>query len=257
MNEQAKAQQDRIKYEELKEAIKNLEEKNFSRLILFHSGGKEWYKMGGNSLLIYKNKIVPQLKIRTNVQPDTDYTKCIFEEGVISFRGVESLKERLEKAEKLKKITRRGEAVIFDLNLVVTEEEMQEYREELKDERERAVAVLRADIVLSPEIYGKLKYIQRRVFETVRKMSVYERSYNGMVMTEYSRMLTKTYMMMNNNMMDVKEGWKEILRLTNLLIIEITFVTELKVIRSDVGASIGAELVDVKKMVEKEIGRME
>lgn len=256
MNEQAKAQQDRVKYEELKVAIKNLEEKNFSRLILFHSGGKEWYKMGGNSLLIYKNAIAPRLKIRVNVQPDTDYTKCIFEDGVVSFRGMESLKERLEKVEKLKKITRRGEVVIFDLNLVVTEEQMQEYRDDLRDERERAVAVLKADIVLTPEIYGKLKYIQRRIFETVRKMSVYERSYNGMVMTEYSRMLTKTYMMMNNNMMDEKEGWAEILRLTKLLIIEITFVTELKVIRGDVGASIGAELIDVKKMVEKEMKKL-
>ena len=256
MNEVSKQTQEKAKYEELKQAIKKLEEKNYSRLIVFRSGGKDWYKMGGNSLLIYKNQIVPHLKMKANVQPDTDYTKTIFADGIISFRGVESLTERLQKIEKLKHITRKSDVVVFDLNFVTTIEQMEQYREELRDEKERAVAILKTNIVLSPEVYGKLKYIQKRIFETVRKMTVYERSYNGMVMAEYSRLMTKNYMMMNNNMISEKEGWSEILRLTNLLIMEVTFVTELNVLRSDVGANIGAELIDVRKASEKALRRL-
>ena len=256
MNEQSKQTLEKAKYEELKAVVKKLEEKNYSRLIVFRSGSKDWYKMGGNSVLIYKNQIVPHLKMKANIQPDTDFTKTLFEDGVVSFRGTESLQERLQKIEKLKRVTKKNDVVVFDLTFVTTIEQMEQYREELRDEKERACAILKANIVLAPEVYGKLKYIQKRIFETVRKMTVYERSYNGMVMAEYSRLMTKNYMMMNNNMISEKEGWSEILRLTNLLIMEVTFVTELNVLRSDVGANIGAELIDVRKASEKALRRL-
>ena len=57
-NEKEKKKEFRIKYEKVKGKVKELEEKNFSRLVLF-SSGSEWFKMGGNSLLIYKYVIAP------------------------------------------------------------------------------------------------------------------------------------------------------------------------------------------------------
>lgn len=255
MEESKKKISDRAKYDELKLAVKKLEEKNFSRIIAFRCG-KDWYKIAGNSMLIYRNAIAPQIKVKANVLPDTDYTNTMFEEGVISFRGEESIRERLEKAGRLKNVTQRNGVVVYDLNFVVQAKQMDEYRQDLAAEKERAMAILKSNIVLSPETYRKIKYVQKRIFETVRKMSVYERQYNGMVMAEYSRRMMEAYMMMNNEMIEEKEGWEEVLRLANLLIMEVTFVTELKVIRSDVGVSIGAELTDIRKAAEKAVARL-
>lgn len=255
MNESSNKQNVRAKYDDLKLAVKRLEEKNFSRLIVFQSG-KDWYKMAGNSLLIYKNEVVPKIKMKANVQPDTDYTNTIFEEGVISFRGEESIRERIEKAKLLKNVTKKSGVIVFDLNLVVSTKQMETYRRELKDDKERAMAILKSNIVLNPETYGKIKYVQKRIFETVRKMSVYERDYNGMVMADYSRKMMEMYMMMNNEMVSEKEGWEEILRLANLLLMEVTFVTELKVVRTDVGVNLGAELTDIRKAAQKAVDRL-
>ena len=246
---------DKVKYNDLKAAVKKLEEKNYSRLILFKSG-KDWYKMAGNSLLIYKNSIATQLKVRVNIQPDTDYTKTIFEEGIVSFRGTDGLKKRLEEAGRLRAMNEVKNLVVFDLNFVTAQRQIEEFRRNLLDEQERSLAVLKPDIVLLPEVYGKIRYIQKRIFETVRKMSVYEREYNGLVMSQYSREMTKYYMMMNNEMISEEEGWKKVLEMANLLIIEVTFVTELKVIRQDVGVNIGADLMDVRHAAERKIEKL-
>lgn len=244
---------DRAKYEELKTAIKKLEETNKSCLILFKSG-KDWYKMGGNSVLIYKFSIAPLLKVRVNVQPDTDYTKTVFEDGVVCFRGVEGIKSKLREIGKLKKVQVRNDVYILELNFALTEKQIEEMRGKVCVENEKKMEVLNPDIILLPEIYGRLKYVQRRLFETVRKMTVYERDYNGFIMAKYSRELTKMYMMMNNGMIGEEEGWKEIARLTNLLLIEVTFATELKVLKPDLGSNIGKELVEVRKVAERRAG---
>ena len=80
----------REEYSRVKAEVKKLEDNNFSHLIMFGSG-KDWYKMGGNSLYIYYYEIAKKiLGLKPNIQPDTDYSSTIFKEGLISFRGVES-----------------------------------------------------------------------------------------------------------------------------------------------------------------------
>ena len=244
--------EDRGKYEETKKAVKKLEEKNYSRLILFKSG-KDWYKMAGNSLLIYKNAIAPLVRVRTNVQPDTDYTRTVFEEGILSFRGTESLKKRLEMVRKLRGVSEKGGVVVFELNFVTAQRQIDEFRKELLDEQERSMAVLKPEIILLPEVYGKIRYVQKRIFETVRRMTVYERAYNGLIMAGYSREMMKYYMMMNNEMIEEAEGWEKILTTVRLLIIEITFMTEMKVIRSDIVVNLGAELADIRHIAERKL----
>lgn len=246
---------DKQKYDDLKAVIRRLEENNHSRLILFKSG-KDWYKMAGNSLLIYKNSIAPLLKTKVNIQPDTDFTKTIFEDGVACFRGTESLKKKLEDVGKLRVMNEKNGVVVFELNFVVPQRQIDEYKTEMMEDREKSLAVLKPDIILLPEIYGKIKYVQKRIFEMVRKMTVYEREYNGMMMAKYSRELMKIYMMMNNDILTEDEGWEKVLETTNLLIIEVTFATELKILRGDVGANLGNELIDVRKAAERKLGRM-
>lgn len=247
---------DKKKYETIKTAVKNLEEKNYQNLILFRSG-KEWYKMGGNSLLIYLNKIAPQLKIKPNIQPDTDYTKIIFEDGLISFRGIENLRTKLERLKVLGTVKENEGMVIFELTFKVDIAQLKNYKVELYDERERTLKTLTPEITVAPRLYGDFRHLQKRIFEIVRKMGGYEREYNGNLMAEYSRKIIKYYLMMNAKMVNEKNGWKEILNLVKMLMMELTFAMELKYVNPDVGARISGELIEIRRGVEKEIGRIE
>lgn len=243
---------DKKKYEEIKNLAKEMEVKNLESLILFKSG-KEWYKMGGNSLLIYYFKIAPQLKIKPNIQPDTDYTKKIFEDGVISFRGVANLKTKLERLKFLKSVKEKNGLVIFELTFRLEKTQIRDYKVELQEEREKIMKTIAPEVVVAPEIYEKIRFVQKRIFEIVRKLSVYERKYNGELMAEYSRKMAKYYLMINTGMIAEKEGWKKILEMTKLLMMEIVFAMDLKMINQDTGARVSEEIVKVKKMVEKQL----
>ena len=247
---------ERERYEIVKEKVKKLEEKNFSRLVLFRSG-EEWLKMGGNSLLIYYYIIAPKLKVKPNLQPDTDYTREIFEDGILSFRGVEAIRKKLEKLDVIKAEREGLDSVVFELNFSVSAKEIERLKDELEYEQEKRLTILKPAVVLVPIVYEKLRHIQRRVFETVRKMSIYERDYNGLLMAEYSRKMVKYYMMINNGLLAPKEGYRKIQEVNNLLMIEISFATELKIWRQDVAVSIGAELIEVKREVDLELRRLE
>ena len=245
-------QQKKQKYEKVKAEVKRLEEKNFSHLILFRSG-EEWMKMAGNSLLIYYYLIAPTINVKPNLQPDTDYTETIFPGGVLSFRGTAALEKKLKKADVLKGKKEAGELVVYELNFRASTEEIEKCRGEMKYDQERALSVLRPATVLAPDIYDSLRHIQKRVFEVVRKMSVFERDYNGNLIAEYSRKMIKYYMMINNGAIEEPEGWKKILETDTLLIMEIVFATELKEWRQDVAISIGSELIEVKRAVERRL----
>lgn len=250
-NEKSFRRRKREEYDRVKAEVKRLEQSNFSRLILFRSGA-EWFKMGGNSLLIYYFDIARKiLSLKPNIQPDTDYSKTIFEDGILSFRGMEGIEERLRKAEVMESKKVGKQTVVFQLNFKVSKEDLKGLREELREERERALAVLRPASILYPEIYKNIRHIQKRLFEVVRKLSAFEREYNGDLMADYSRKIAKYYLMINNGMSPEKEGWAKILELIKHLMIEIMFASELGEIRHDVIVSVGAELVEVRRQIER------
>ena len=240
-------------YAQVKKEVKELEEKNYSRLILFRSG-REWFKMGGNSLLIYYFDIAQdKLNDKPTIQPDTDYTDVLFEQGIISFRGGESLEKKLKKAGVFKNVrfAHNNETIIFELNFSLNEEEMIKRRKELHSVQDRAMTILKPTVLLVPLVYDRLRRVQKRTYETVRKMTDVGRDYNGKLIGEYSRMMMKYYLMINNGTITEKEGWQKILDSANMMMIEISFATELGEWRQDVGISIGAEIVEIKREVEK------
>jgi len=129
----ASKQSARQRYDKLKAEVAKLEQQNFSRIVAFKSGTSgEWYKIGGNSMLIYYYEVCQKiLNVRPNIQPDTDFSTTNFETGVICVRGLETLEKRLVRAEVLKeKRVGKSGTVVFALKISVPEEVMQKLREE-------------------------------------------------------------------------------------------------------------------------------
>lgn len=244
---------DKKAYNSLKQKVKKLEENNYSRLILFESGN-DWYKMAGNSMLIYYYEIAKKrLDLKLNIQPDTDYTQTLFEEGVLSFHGADSLEKKLKRLDILKERRDGGGAIVYELNFKISKEEIGKFHEFLLEDQERAAKILQPKILLHPEIYKKLRHIQKRTFEVVRKMSSFEREYNGLRIAEYAQKMTRYYMSMNNGLLKEKDGWEKICNLCQELVAEISIAMDLKEWRQDVAISIGEEVIETRRECEKRL----
>ncbi|MBQ3275252.1 hypothetical protein IJH46_02405 [Candidatus Saccharibacteria bacterium] len=238
-------------YDNTKFRVKNLEEKNTSNLILFQSG-EGWYKMVGNSLVIYYNEIAKKyFRKKPNIQPDSDYTKTVFEDGVICFRGVDSLEKKLRNAGLIKLKKEENGIVIFQLQFSVSKQELERMRHDFKLDQDRALSILRPTATLAPELYEALRIVQKRTFEMARKMSIFERDYSGMMIADYGRKMMKYYMMVNMKMIPEREAWKKIIELANLLLIEISFAAELKIWSRGTAVSLGEKVVEVRKEAER------
>ena len=243
------------KRNQLKANVRKLELKNYSKLILFKIDNTEWYKMGDHSLLIYKYVIAPKINVQPNVQPDSDYTDTVFEDGLISFHGLEGLMKKLKAAGAYRELKTSETSAVFELTFGVTDEQIKEYRKKLKEETERAIAVLRPKVFVEPDIYTRLRFIQKRVFEMVRKSSIYERSYNGDLMNRYAHDATQTYLLMNNGTITEDAGWTKILKIVELLLIEINFAVELKIWDQNQSVRISEDILTLKRRATQSLNR--
>lgn len=232
----ASKQSARQRYDSLKAEVAKLEKQNFSRIIAFRSGASgEWYKIGGNSMLIYYYEVCQKiLNVRPNIQADTDFSTTNFPEGVICVRGLETLEKRLAKAEVLKekRVGKTG-AVVFELKITVPEAVMKQLRDDTLAAQERALAVVRPKTTLDPEVYNYLRHLQKRVYEEARKMGTFDRAYIGDEAARISRRMTEVYFGMNAGLDVGVEGWVKIYRLAEELSFLLNFATDLKI--SEVG----------------------
>lgn len=240
------------RYEILKQQVKELEKKNFSKLLLFHSG-QDWYKMTSNSLLIFVNKIAPKLSGKPNILPDNDYTKTTFSEGYVSFHGIETIKKRLEKLDVLKDFRKTEDAAVFELNFSVSETEMKEFRRKLFDDQERAVSLLRPELSIEPKFYTKFRHILRRSFEATRKMPVYEREMFGKKILDLAEELVDIYLSINKSATSEVSGWKKIDEMIDSLMTKITIATELEVMDKNSALAIGEDLIELKKDLRRKL----
>lgn len=251
----AAKQSARQSYDKIKAEVAKLEKQNFSRIIAFRSGASgEWYKIGGNSMLIYYYEVCQKiLNVRPNIQADTDFSTTNFPEGVICVRGLETLEKRLERAEVLKeKRVGKSGTVVFELKINVPEPIMKKLQEETVEAQERALSVVRPKMTLDPEVYSILRHLQKRVYEEVRKMTEYEREYIGLDAAKMTRMMMETYFMMNTNVeMGGTTGWERIYRLARELSYILSFMTDLKIAQVQPLTRIWDDLMMLMKYVKK------
>lgn len=250
----ASKQNARQRYDSLKAEVAKLEKQNFSRIIAFRSGTSgEWYKIGGNSMLIYYYEVCQKiLNVRPNIQPDTDFSTTNFPEGVICVRGLDTLEKRLVRAEVLKeKRVGKSGVVVFALKISVPEEVMQKLREETVEAQERALSVVRPKTTLDSEAYNILRHLQKRMYEEARKLGVFDREYVGLEAARVSRWMTETYFAMNTGLDTSGAGWQKIYDQACRLSFLLNFMTDLKMAPVQPLARLWDDLMALMRHVKK------
>ena len=251
----ASKQSARQRYDKLKAEVAKLEKQNFSRIIAFKSGTSgEWYKIGGNSLLIYYYEVCQKiLNIRPNIQADTDFSTTNFDAGVICVRGLDILEKRLVRAEVLKeKRVGKSGVVVFELKISVPEAVMKKLQKDTLEAQEQALAVVRPKATLDPEAYNTLRHLQKRTYEEARKMTDYERAYIGLEAARTSREMTEVYFAMNVGIeADSVAGWRKIYALANRLSFLLNFITDLKIAEVAPLARLWDDLTSLMRYIKK------
>ncbi len=218
-------------YDATKNKVIELEKQNTSRIIAFQSDAKgEWYKIGGNSLLLYYFEICQKiLNLHPTIQPDTDFSSASFPEGVICIRGLTALEKRLSRAQVLKAKRAGGHTVVYELSISLPLETLDKLRTDLIASREQALSVVRPKITLDPEAYDYIRRLERRTYEEVRKLSPFDRDFIGSEATRFAHRMTVVYFDMNAGLTDESSGWAEIYAIARRLSYDLNTLTDLKI----------------------------
>lgn len=237
-------------YKAAKRAALVAEKTNNSRLILFGSGN-DWWKMGGNSLLIYAYYVCPKLHLTPNIVADTDYGKEIFEDGVISFRSLDKLENALTELKLLagpRKVL--GAKAVFELNKKFTAKELASYLASRHEEDEKAYSLVRPTIIIRPMVGGRIRTVLGNIHFGVKNMQGFDRDTYGADILRPCIDMEYVYLAMNKNQISESEGWPQILRDIEEIQLRLSIAVELKIIKKNYILESWADLVDLRKEVK-------
>lgn len=199
-------------YDAVKTKVIELEKQNTSRIIAFQSDAKgEWHKIGGNSLLLYYFEVCQKiLNLHPSIQSDTDFSAATFPEGVICVRGLNVLEKRLTLAQVLKEKRVSKRVVVYELNISLPLETLNELRANLIKSREEALAVVRPKSSLDPEAFSYIRHLDSRIYEEVRKLNAFDRECLGLETCNLTHAMFTTYYEMNDGLTSEPTGWQKI-----------------------------------------------
>lgn len=249
-----KRKADQRAYEKRKKWAREFEENNRSAIMIFRSIGEDnkWYKMGGNSALIYYHSLAKRLKISPRIITDTDFHNK-FKDGVISIRSLENFEKKLLSL-KIRRNTRyKGDdVVVFPLGYEVGEEEIKAFRkaDEAKLKRINAVVMLE---VVAPEINVGLLNVTTTLRNKVNKMPVTDREIIGYKAVQRANEALIFYRLMAKGAMDMAKGFTQILHDTDILMCQVSIMAEYKIIDLDADLRLMEQLVNVQKVIRSRL----
>lgn len=247
-------------YNDLKKKVQEWEKTNHSALMIFETREKEkddnkkkkrddrWYRMGGNSLLIYNFILAPRLKTRPMIHNDTDFGDIVFEDGIINFNGTSGLEKRLKTLEVLKKKKFGSHYILYELNIpAVPDGDFVEYRLSLAKRREKLAQIVRPSIEIRPDMYATMRALVRRTAEVSRKMDGFFREVAGRGLVQNARGIISTYLRMCYGDVPEKNGWDDIAGYLKEEKIAMVVCSELGVISDSALADLAELVVHLEK----------
>lgn len=245
-------------YYKAKRIVRILEEDNRSRLILFPSIGgakKEWYKVAGTSLLLYKYRIGPRLGRKVKILRDSDKREK-FMYGISSIHWLDEFAKRMaELGYKDYSETESG-VVIFELGKEYTAQEIKELATQAKRERELLQDTIRPKKCF-PEVYGMFIELAKILPIKIRKMDSVYRDIMGKELMAKLISIGGIYYRMADCHMDVNKARNEMLTRIDDMLGLLAIIEEVEAIPEAGVLRLGTSLINfkeaVKKMYEKKV----
>lgn len=161
------------RYYDAKIVAMKLEQVNNSKLILFPSvtegEQEEWYKMGGNSALFYKNVIGPRMgRKNIKIRQDNDMNHR-FSGGITSVHWKRKFIENMVKLGYEKFEENELGMLFFDLETKFTKNEIEGFREREKKDKDRINQMI-VPKNLYPDLYGLFLQLAKLLPPKIKRM---------------------------------------------------------------------------------------
>lgn len=241
-------------YDKRKAHARLLEAANDSRIIVFASVDKPWYKIGWNSALFYAYDVAIRAcskKDLPTVRVDTDLDVSMrSKDGIIFLRNLENFIKRLEKIGITKYEKLNDDIYVFELKRKYTNTEIKGFRKIAYKSGEELFSM-----VAKKTAYPELKtLITKAISTTLPKMdrlSSFYASAMGARVFEAIDTMNQSYFEMTNGWKDKNESLTKIVEAANTILGELVILNELKVVNIISLMDIGKVMVDIKMAVQR------
>lgn len=238
-------------YYEGKFYVKEMEKENRRYVYIYPSMGKvkdEWYKVGGRSLLFYKNLLAPRLEREARVRDDTDKVYR-FKGGIVSIkRGNRLMMEAKELGYPVER-TEYG-IIVIDLGKEYTDAEIGKMKEVVKNERGKTKKMIKPKENY-PSIIIAMNDLVKVLPSKIKKLDKdYKRILGDGLLEPMTEML-KIYFRMANGGMEKRDAKLEMLERTDDLMAMIYLMDEAQMLNATVRTTMGENVVKIRNAIEE------
>ena len=229
-------------------------EKDNSRYVyLYPSTSKEadgWYKVGGRSLLFYKNLLAPRLGREAKVRDDTDKVHR-FNKGITSVRWGERLMAEAEGLGYRASRTQHG-IIVIDLMRDYSEAEIKAMAEVVRLERDKVKKMVKPKANY-PNIMVVMNKLIQVLPSKVKKLDASYRGVWGKELLEPMTEMIKIYFRFANGRMEKRDAKIEMLERTDDLMAMIYMMDECGMLDVTARTRLGENVVEIRREIEESL----
>lgn len=254
LDEQDKNNQEKYReYYNGKVIALSLEDKNYSRLILFPSlsgAEDEWYKMGGHSALLYKYVVGPRLKKKPVIRKDSDLQHR-FKHGIVAVHWGDKF---INDVDTIGLRARRIDygIIVVEMERSYTANEIGEMHKQEKSEQNKVAKIVMPEKNY-PDLYGQIRQLVRLLPPKIKKMNIAYREVIGNRALEIMIRLVEVYFQMANGRMQIAKAREEMLKQVDNMMALIVIIDENQLFDVITRARIGEVLVEIKLAIKRRL----
>ena len=240
-------------YYEAKCLVLAKEKDNHRYVYLYPSVGGEkdgWYKVGGRSLLFYKNLLASRLGREAKIRDDTDKVHRFYN-GIASVRWGDKLMIEAEglgyKASRIE-----YDVIVIDLKRDYSDAEIKTMMGVIRAERDRVKKMVRPKANY-PEIMMAMNKLIQVLPSKVKKLDKSYREVWGKELLEPMTEMLKIYFRFANGRMEKRDAKLEILERTDDLMAMIYMMDESGMLDITARTRLGENVIAIRKEVEERL----
>lgn len=240
-------------YYEAKCFVLAKEKDNRRYVYLYPSIGGEkdgWYKVGGKSLLFYKNLLASRLGREAKIRDDTDKMHK-FHGGIASVRWGDKL---MIEAEGLGYVARKIEydVIVIDLKKEYADVEIKTMIDAVRAERDRVKKMVRPKANY-PEIMMAMNKLIQVLPSKVKKLDKSYREILGKELLEPMTEMVKIYFRFANGRMEKRDAKLEMLERTDDLMAMVHVMDESGMLDITARTKLGENVIVIRKEIEERL----
>lgn len=238
-------------YYDAKSLVLGMEKNNRRYVYLFPSIGKvpdAWYKVGGNSLLFYKNLLAPRLEREARIRDDSDKVYR-FHRGIVSVKWGNKLMSEVEGLGYRAKRIEYG-IIVIDLLKDFTDAEIHEMVEVVKRERSKPKRLIKPKENY-PAIIMAMNELVRVLPSKIKKLDKDYKNVLGRELLEPMAEMLKIYFRMANGRMEKRDAKLEMMERTDDIAAMIYLMDEAQMLNVTVRTVMGENVVKIRKAIEE------